>query len=163
MDNVSISNPVLNNAEILAKLPTGKRAEITILNATSKPSFYMVGNGNRNKSMNKEQNDIVKSFWKEAMNMSPQEQWFMLKIEEHLEPELYVDADQRQKVKTTCKVFIPSSELTNAEKQKLKIAYKRLREKDLIRRIKRQHYMVNPMMLVPTFFDEEFTRYRQLT
>ena len=86
--------------------------------------------------------------------MSPQEQWLFKIVKE---------AITGSTNDLTCKVFIPSSELTNAEKQKLKIAYKRLREKDLIRRIKRQHYMVNPMMLIPTFFDEEFDRYSQLT
>jgi len=167
MSNVSISNPTLNTVRTInATIPIGYKAEVNVFKNSTIPSFYMLGNGNENKKMNKIQNRNVKSFWKEAMRMSPQEQWFMLLLEPHfennLEPQEVKQPNNIYKLSTTCKVFCPSSNLTNSQKQKLYKAYKRLRAKDIIRRIKREHYMFNPMLLIPTDFNEEYTFYYSL-
>ena len=41
-------------------------------------------------------------------------------------------------------IYFDSSNLTQTEKNKLSRGYKELREKDILRRIKRNHYMLNP-------------------
>lgn len=51
---------------------------------------------------------------------------------------------------TTLIVTIRGADLDQSEKRKLLAAYKTLREKDIIRRVKREYYMVNPMFLVPS-------------
>ena len=50
---------------------------------------------------------------------------------------------------STLQVVIRGKSLSTSERQKLSKGYKLLRGKDIIRRIKREYYMVNPMFLVP--------------
>ncbi len=44
-----------------------------------------------------------------------------------------------------------TSNLTQAEKLKLNRAYKELKEKDLVKRVRNQHYIINPKVILPEF------------
>ena len=58
---------------------------------------------------------------------------------------------------TTLVAVIRGKTLTPVEKKKLSLAYKTLRQKDIIRRVKREYYMVNPMFWVPRTNREALT------
>ena len=161
MDNVSIPAPSLTSTKLVGiNIPDGKVAEVTIKKIKDIPAFYMVGNGLLNSKLPK--GTPVMDFMKEAMSMTPQEQWLVLQLKENLQPEEYRTADNKIKLRTTCKVGFKSGDLSKADKRKLLAGYKRLREKDIVRRIKKEYYMFNPVFLIPTEFDEEMDLYSTL-
>jgi hypothetical protein len=70
------------------------------------------------------------------MSFSKPESWLMTRILE--------DGEARN-----LQAVIRGKDLSSGERQKLTIAYKSLRAKDIIRRVKREYYMVNPMFWIP--------------
>lgn len=51
-------------------------------------------------------------------------------------------------------VKINRDELTDTQKQYLKTGYKELRARDLVRRTKKSHYMINPNALIPLDYEQ---------
>ena len=45
-------------------------------------------------------------------------------------------------------------ELNNVQQQQFQKGFKELNEKNLMRRVKRSHYMINPNALIPSEYDE---------
>lgn len=103
------------------------------------PNYFMVGNGtmNRHKIFGI---DLLK----ELANSSKAGQWLLLKIKDGIN----YDNDYNPVVN------IVSKELTSTEVQYLKRGYAELVAKDLVRRIKQGHYMINPNALIPPNYDE---------
>ncbi len=143
-------------ANINLSLPKGKQANISIVNQEPKPYYYMVGNGNRNNFLGKGHSPM--NAIDELTSMTPQELWVIKLMNANLRPLEYGD-----KMITTSKVFINTSEFSNSEKQKFTKGYQRLRSKDIIRREKRQHYMFNPNFFIPKLYDLELEFYLTLT
>jgi len=126
------------------EIPKGyeKVTKIEKMKEDYKPSFRLAGDGKKNRqgySMN-----LVE----ETCNFTSQEQWLFIKIEKELD-------DKNVSI-------VRSKPLTKVEKEKLSIGYKRLRSKDLVRRIRREHYMVNPRLIIPKDFRERELEYKQL-
>ena len=51
-------------------------------------------------------------------------------------------------------VKIEMKELNNVQQQQFQKGFKELNEKNLMRRVKRSHYMINPNALIPSEYDE---------
>ena len=99
------------------------------------PPFSMVGNGNKNK-------------YGESLNLieilcefSKAEQFAFLKVIETLKCLL----DSREK-HNVCPVFM--GRLTSAEQQKFKSGITDLIQKGIVKRSKKEHYMVNPNLIL---------------
>lgn len=142
-------------------IPEGMRAETTLIKQGQVPRYYRMGNGNRNTFMGKESLEPIDAIDTMA-SMSAQELWATQLIKNNLILIDVVTDKGRVQKKTSCKAIVKNSELTDAEKQKFKAGFKRLHSKDLVRRIKREHYILNPMFLVPHFFDDESALFKSL-
>ena len=115
-------------------------AKITLRNYGKKPAFIMVGSGNKDKE-NKGTNSI--NYTKELLNMTkPEGFMFGLLMENRTVP------DARLPYLKINETYIDNSKLTQTEKKYVAKAYKILREKDLIVRTRRQHYIINPRFVI---------------
>jgi hypothetical protein len=98
-----------------------------------KPNFIMVGNG----TTNRYGITSIDLLYEMAMMTKPA-LFTLLRIREELHWE-----------NITGEVKVPMNQLTSAQKQQFKRGYKELLAKDLVRRTKRSHYMINPNALIP--------------
>lgn len=124
--NASISNSTL------VKLKPGESLHLN-RPVSSKP-FYRVGNGTTN-SVGKSMNLI-----QEMTRMSKPELFMFGLIEKKLS---YVSEHSIGEVQ------ILNKNLTSTEKQYIKKAYKLLRDKNIIVRTTKEHYLVNPSLIMP--------------
>ena len=99
---------------------------------TPTPNYFRVGNGTMNRYK-------VKSIdlLDEAMNATKAAQWVIKSIKNGIGWENDYDPVVRVVART------------DTEKAYLKRGYKELVEKDLVRRVKRGYYMINPDALIP--------------
>lgn len=103
------------------------------------PNYYRIGNGTMNK--HKIQSiDLVE----EVMNMSKPAQ-FLLKL---IKDKINWENGYNPVVKIVYK------SLTKTEQTYMDKGFKELKEKDLVRRIKQGHYMINPNALIPLDYPE---------
>jgi len=145
-------------ANIPLNVPEGMSVESKLVKIEQIPRYYKLGNGVKNTFM---KNHTPIDAITEMSNMSPQELWTLKKIRDNLK--LIEDKIHEQvKYRTSCKAVVINSEMTNAEKQKFKTGYKRLHEKNILKRIKRQHYMLNPDFLVPYYYKQEKEEFDKL-
>jgi len=69
----------------------------------------------------------------------------------------------RIKLRTSCESIIINSNLTNPEQQKFKAGFKLLHKKNIVKRIKREHYILNPNFIIPYFYEEELKLFETLS
>lgn len=103
------------------------------------PNYYRVGNG----TMNKHKIQSV-DILRELAMMTKAEQFVFLVIKDGITFENGYEPVVR----------IDRKELTTTQVQYLDKGYKLLEAKDLVRRIKRGHYMINPNALVPNDYEK---------
>ena len=141
IDNKIIQYKILESDEMMKThqivLPAGKKLVVEN-DGKMKPSFIMVGSGNKNKESRAHSMDYTE----ELLNMTKPE-GFMFKL--LMKNRNNVDEFGYKKSNIT---HIDSSTLNVTEKQYIKIAYKTLREKDLVVRYKRGSYIINPRLVV---------------
>lgn len=101
--------------------------------------YYRVGNG----TMNKHKIQSI-DLLEEVMSMSKAAQMVIRMIKE----QITYDRDYNPVVK------ISRKELTKSEQNYLDKGFKELKDKDLVRRVKQGHYMINPNELIPPNYDE---------
>ena len=101
-----------------------------------KPPFIGIRTGDT--PMNKE-----KSLLQVIGKMTTAERWFFLYLEARMNP-------------TNNVAIINNKELTKTQLKYKGIAYKTLAQKDLVRRLRREHYMINPGMII-SFKDAIYT------
>jgi hypothetical protein len=122
----SIHNIILEDNEILVKKKLVKAS----------PNYFKVGNG----TMNKHKIQSI-NLLEEAMNASKAGQWLLKQITAgigHLN-----DYSPVVEVKA----------VTAVDKVYLKKGFSELSDRDLVRRVKRGYYMINPNALIPTDYD----------
>ena len=103
------------------------------------PNYYRVGNG----TMNKHHIQSI-DLLEEVMTMSKAAQMVIRLIKD----EITYERDYNPVVK------ISRKELTKSEQNYLDKGFKELQEKDLVRRVKQGHYMINPNARIPPNYDE---------
>jgi len=136
-------------------IPKGKKLKIGFENEqVSKPSYIMVGSGyithKGTQSMD---------YTKELLAMTPQEGFvFNLLIDNRDVPN-----EAKPYIKSNYS-YIDNSKLTKSEKKKVYEGYKRLKSKDLVIRIKRGHYLINPKLVISndSFWEKEMLDYAKL-
>jgi hypothetical protein len=113
----------------------------------NKPSYAMVGDGRMDKSFSKPKGiDLIE----EALNMSAPEKFCFRAIKDSIKWDRF---DNR----LIYQVPIRTSEFTATDKTQFQTGFKLLSAKDLVRRISRGVYMINPTALIPTDFEREFS------
>ena len=90
----------------------------------------------------------------EMTHMSVSELFVIRTLKNYITFEM-VETNGGLKQKTSNICIIPMSDLSDKDKQKFKEGYKRLREKEIVKRIKRQHYIFNPDFFIPYLYDKE--------
>ncbi len=105
-----------------------------------KPTFMMVGNGNKDKNR---KGTHSMDYTKELLNMTSAE-GFMFGL---LMDNRKVLDEEKPLIKSN-QTYIDNHDLTGTQKRYLSKAYKKLREKDIIVRTRRQHYIINPRMVI---------------
>ena len=103
------------------------------------PNYRRVGNGTMNK-YGMQSIDLLE----EVMNMSKAAQFVIKKIKDGISYETNYNPVVRLSRKT----------FTKSEQNYLDKGFKELQEKDLVRRIKQGHYMINPNALIPIKYEE---------
>ena len=118
--------------------------------SVKKPAFIMVGNGNKDKNG---RGTHSMDYTKELLNMTAPERFMFGLL---MDNRRSFDKDKPH-IKSN-QTYIVNYNLTGTEKRYLNIAYKKLREKNIIVRTRRQHYIINPRMVIPhdTWKEEEF-------
>ena len=124
MENLNSTVIILNDNEYLVKHKK----------VTKRPNYFMVGNGTMSK-----QRIFGIDLLRELANSSKAAQWLILKIKDGIAYE----NNYNPVVKVSSKV------LTSTEQQYLAKGYKELKEKNIVKRIKNGHYMINPNALIP--------------
>lgn len=103
------------------------------------PNYIRLGNG----TMNKHKIESI-DLLTEQVTMSTAGRWLIALISRSINWQ----NDYNPVVK------IVNKNLTPTEKDYLKDGFKELKEKDLVRRIKQGHYMINPNALIPLDYPE---------
>lgn len=142
----SIPNPSLKVFD------SNKRYDVKEIGFESKPGWMAVGNGRSNYKLDKgiEYMDFVK----EICNMTPQELYMIDVMNDTLVQGVYKTKDDKIAKYTTNEAMILSRNYTAPQKRKLMKGYERLYAKDIVRRVKRQHYMFNPRFVIPMFYED---------
>ena len=128
--NLIMSNSVVTQAE----LGDGQYLETKVMTRKLQPNYYRIGNGTMNKHKIKSI-DLLD----EVMSMTKAEQLVITTIKSVYEwdnqnNEAYIPVS-RILSKSNCVVF--------------RKGYKLLKEKNLVRRTKQSHYMINPNAFIP--------------
>ncbi len=113
------------------------------------PPFSMVGNGNKNK------NGESLPFIDVLCEFSKAEQFAFLKVIEKLK----CLEDSREK-HNVCRVVMKN--LSSADKQKFKNGITDLINKEIVKRSKKEHYMVNPNLIISTSYADDMTMWNAL-
>ena len=105
----------------------------------SKPSFMMVGTGNKETKNDGQSMDYTE----ELLNMTkPEAAMFSLLMKNRDTPDF---TKPRSRSNFT---YIDNKNLDEKEKRQIVKAYKLLRDKDLIVRVKRGQYLINPRLVI---------------
>lgn len=156
----TMSNSEKSIANLKLSMPEGMEASVSLKPMQQRPRYYMIGNGIRNNFMGKDHSPI--DFIDVMANMSTQELWVVKLLKDNLILIKQI-TDNGIKLRTSSKSIIKQSNLSQAEKQKFKIGYKRLHEKNVLKRIKREHYILNPNFFIPYFYNDELLEWNSLT
>ena len=127
---------LINTVFTVTHQDTQKVSVPTVLtNKVRKPPFSSIGR--KGMSSTKDSGFDVHELF---LNLSPTATWVFW----------YIDARRDYKNNLS---FIISSSLTAAEKLKLNRAYKELEDKEVLIRIKRETYLINPKVMLPENYE----------
>lgn len=127
-DKKIITQITLNEGEVLQKARVAR---------VSQPNYYRIGNGTMNR-----QGIQARDLLKELVELSKPGQTTLMWIKDGM-----VWNTSTESIDFVVKV-LPD---TSAGKQVLKKGFKELHDKDLVRRVKRSHYMINPNALITDY------------
>jgi len=128
-----------NTPHITVRLEKDEYLETRKVKYKKQPNYYRVGNG----TMNKHNIQSI-DFINEIMSMTKAEQLVISTIKDRLD----WDTDSGE-------AYIPLSKILN--KTKVVVfhkGFKILKEKNLVRRTKQSHYMINPKALLPLDYNK---------
>ena len=136
MDNQIISTVSL-------KLANNEEAVISVKKKSHKPGFIMVGNGKTNKKGVDSIDLLI-----EVADMSSNEKLCFFLIKDGV---IFDPWDNR----LIYQVRIDTSKLTKSQKSKFSNGFNKLKDKDLVKRVSRGVYMINPNALIPNDYVRE--------
>ena len=144
-DNKSISQLNIN-------LPEGKELYAVVRSKVVRPNYYQLGSGMNKKLIENNPIDAITKL----LHMTPQEAFVIETLKDVTE---LIHFDDNNRYYSSNIVSIAYTTFSNTNKVRFSIGYKRLRGKDLVRRIKRQEYIINPNLIIPTYYEKEIEIY----
>ncbi len=138
--NDIIADNVFSDTEkrlYLSGIPDGHTARIAITKNGSKPAFMMVGNGNKDKA-NKGTRSM--DYTKELLNMTKPEGFMFGMLMDNRK----ITGEHTRSNET----HIHNNALNGTQRGYITKAYPMLRGKDLIVRTRREHYIINPRLVI---------------
>lgn len=148
MDNQSISNVSIN-------IPEGKVLGLIPKEKITYPNRYQIGSGMDNKRIHEPAIDAI-----ELMSTLTPQEWFVLNTLKNVNKLLKLDDEY--KYYSSCIVSTKYVSFTPTQKNQFSTGFKRLKKKDLVRRIKRQEYIINPDFIIPTHYQKELKQWNEL-
>ena len=130
-------------------IEANQEVTMSLKGKNTSPPFSMVGNGNKNK--NGESLPLIETL----CEFSKAEQFAFLKVIETLK----CIGDSRKK-HNVCPVFM--KDMRSAEQQKFKSGITDLINKGIVKRSKKEHYMVNPNLIISTSYEDDMTMWNAL-
>nr|WP_316721251.1 hypothetical protein [Sulfurospirillum sp. 'SP'] len=135
----------------MSQITLESNEEVTISRKTKYeyPPYFMAGNGNKNKygtSLN-----LIEYL----CSFNKTEQFAFLKVIEKLDCIL----DSRKK-HNLCKVAM--KELTSSEQQKFKAGISTLIKKGLVKRSKKEHYIINPNLIISKEYSTDLEKWNAI-
>ena len=144
MESIPQGNLNENKVAVTVFITPGEQVGVTKV-AKKKPNYFMVGNGTMNK------NKIYSiDLLKEMANSTKAEQYLLLAIKDGINYE--------NEYNPVVKVVGD----TSTAKQYIKSGYKSLYERNLVIRVKKSHYMINPNALVPIDYEDAIELWNQV-
>lgn len=137
------------------KIPEGKELNIGIMSKKVYPNRYQIGSGMQNKRIDTEPMDAINIM----STFTPQE-WFVINTLKEVSGLLKLDDEY--KYYSSCIVSIKGNNLTDNQRNQFSTGFKRLRDKNIVRRIKRQEYIINPDFIIPTKYNTEMNIWNSL-
>ena len=136
MEEIDSYDSIIPNSDRNVNLTLKPNETLKIVTAerTKKPSFMMVASGYGEKNMD---------YTKELLAMTPQEAFVFEKLMDNRDT-----PDVSQEYIRSNYSHIDNSILTSSEKKKVYEGYKRLRKKNLVVRISRGKYLINPQLVI---------------
>lgn len=122
-------------------------------NNSSTPSFMMVGNGNRD---TQEKGTFSMDYTKELLNMKAPERFMFRLLMENRRP-----YDSNIPYIKSNLSYIHNYKFSKTEKKYLILGYKELRRKDIVVRIRRQVYIINPRLVIPQNWEIDEYEYKK--
>ena len=116
------------------------------------PYVFRISNGSLNSYLSRNEKRYTQMDAIDIMSTFTPQEWRFIKL---LKEKMNIQDDE-YKIYTTCTVKIDTREFTSQDRNVLSTAYKRLFEKDIVRRVKRGgYYMINPNFIVPRDYKAE--------
>lgn len=154
MSDTIIDNPRLKSSSVRieGEVTAGKSLVAKLINNEVKPYFNMVGNGKKNNLLGK--GIMAMDLILEMTKLTDQEQFLIREMRLNLiHKEGISDSGQAFNYPTNV-AKITGKNYTDSEKQRIKTGFKRLKEKDIVKRVKREHYIFNPQFIIPFNYSE---------
>ncbi len=119
-----------------------------------KPSYQMIGRGTMSHKLKVKSIDLLQA----VADMTSDEKFCFFQIKDKIVFDPYkLRTDVKNKSGDyDYQIRIYSKNYTQTQRNMFSRGYKRLREKDIVRRVKRGTYMINPAGLIPNDFDREW-------
>lgn len=141
MNTVIVSDTFLKNTKHLGDISKDERYVITKEKITkTKPNFLMIGKGIE---MRNEKGNAI-DLLKEVSNMNASEKFAFFALRDAMH---YTD-------ETLSNISVSQKELNKYQKKMFQAGINILIEKNLIARVKRGQYQINPYAIIPTEFEK---------
>ena len=137
-------------ASLNIELPEGQELTVGSKKKGFVPTYYKICQGNIYK-----ENDKVKSSLDayELMSTFTPQEWFVLNTLKEI-GFVHYDKDNKKFYSSNI-VSTKSCNLNPTKKNQFSTGFKRLKDKSIVRRIKRQLYIINPDFQIPTYYEKE--------
>jgi len=153
--NSIIQEEVLQSTEIKVEMELNERLIVTKRKKECKPIFLMINRGEYRKCMDgvKQMNTL-----KIVANFNATEEFAFNIILDNLKPL----KSENGELYTTCHLKIDRSDLSNSDKVRLSKGLAMLSKRDVIVKSGKSSYMINPLFIIPYYFEIESIEYQSI-
>jgi hypothetical protein len=157
-DGDSLSKNHKTKLQLVAEMKDNKYNGITykFTRDERSPQYYRISVGSHFRGRNM-QIPIKTIDALDVMSKFTPQEWYVINLLKDVGL-IHYDSDENRSYSSN----IVSLKGVEYDKRKFSIGYKRLHDKDLMKRIKRQQYIINPLFITPTYFDKEYKIWKSL-
>jgi hypothetical protein len=140
------------------EVPKGTRAVTVFKKNKELPGFIMIGNGMNGGLKDKMSYLNTRDTVKELLELTPIEKFAFKVLYDKFKPEYDCDLDMY--IVSTL-LNVKTGSLSNSDRVRFSKGFSGLVKKDIAKRIKREHYQLNPYMFIPTMFHKELSMWNK--